>query len=189
MRSNLKSIRLQVPWTSLVVQWLRLHAPREGGFDLWLGKSPHAMYHGQKEKEKKKKVLQEEGHCPGHGIAIFPTPEIGLGKHWCSGASLVAQWEKNPPAMQDTQETGSIAGLGRSPRGGKWQLTPVTLPGKSHGQRSLVGYSPKGRKGVHTTEQPPRQIKVLNKHCCVNGDEAPNLNEDTSQTRSSYPPC
>ena len=88
-----------------------------------------------------------------------------------------------------TGDRGSVAGLGRSPGGGKWQLTPVTLPGRSHGQRSLVGYSPKGRKGVHTTEQPPRQIKVLNKYCCMNGDEAPNLNEDTSQTQSSYPPC
>ena len=28
----------------------------------------------------------------------------------------------------------------------KWQSTPVLLPGKSHGQRSLVGYSPWGRK-------------------------------------------
>ena len=27
------------------------------------------------------------------------------------------------------------------PWGGKWQLTPVFLPGKSYGQRSLVGYS------------------------------------------------
>ena len=27
-----------------------------------------------------------------------------------------------------------------------WQSTPVLLPGKSHGQRSLVGYSPWGRK-------------------------------------------
>ena len=26
--------------------------------------------------------------------------------------------------------------------GRKWQATPVFLPGKSHGQRSLVGYSP-----------------------------------------------
>ena len=26
----------------------------------------------------------------------------------------------------------------------KWQSTPVFLPGKSHGQRSLVGYSPHG---------------------------------------------
>ena len=31
---------------------------------------------------------------------------------------------------------------------GKWQPTPVFLPGKFHGQRSLVGYSPWGAK-VH----------------------------------------
>ena len=35
----------------------------------------------------------------------------------------------------------------------KWQLTPVLLPGKSHGQRSLAGYSPWGRKELDTTEQ------------------------------------
>ena len=28
----------------------------------------------------------------------------------------------------------------------KWQPTPVFLPGESHGQRSLMGYSPQGRK-------------------------------------------
>ena len=31
--------------------------------------------------------------------------------------------------------------------------TPVLLPGKSHGQRSLVGCSPWGRKELDTTEQ------------------------------------
>ena len=30
----------------------------------------------------------------------------------------------------------------------KWQPTPVSLPRKSHGQRSLVGYSPLGHKRV-----------------------------------------
>ena len=35
----------------------------------------------------------------------------------------------------------------------KWQSTPVLLPGKSHGQRSLVGYSPWGRKESDTTER------------------------------------
>ena len=34
----------------------------------------------------------------------------------------------------------------------KWQPTPVFLPGKSHGRRSLVGYSPWGRKELDTTE-------------------------------------
>ena len=35
---------------------------------------------------------------------------------------------------------------------GKWQPTPVFLPGKSHGQRRLVGYSPWGREESDTTE-------------------------------------
>ena len=35
----------------------------------------------------------------------------------------------------------------------KWQFTPVFLPGKSHGQRSLDGCSPWGHKESDTTEQ------------------------------------
>ena len=34
----------------------------------------------------------------------------------------------------------------------KWQPTPVFLPGKSHGERSLAGYSPWGHKESDTTE-------------------------------------
>ena len=34
-----------------------------------------------------------------------------------------------------------------------WQPTPVLLPGKSHGQRSLVGYGPWGCKELDTTER------------------------------------
>ena len=35
----------------------------------------------------------------------------------------------------------------------QWHPTPVPLPGKSHGQRSLVGCSPWGRKESDTTER------------------------------------
>ena len=35
----------------------------------------------------------------------------------------------------------------------KWQPTPVIVPGKSHGLRSMVGYSPWGCKELDTTEQ------------------------------------
>ena len=35
----------------------------------------------------------------------------------------------------------------------QWHPTPVLLPGKSHGRRSLVGCSPWGRKESNTTEQ------------------------------------
>ena len=40
----------------------------------------------------------------------------------------------------------------RLKRGERWQPTPVFLPGESHGQRNLMGYSPWGRKELDTTE-------------------------------------
>ena len=43
-----------------------------------------------------------------------------------------------------------IPGLGRFPWGRKWQPTPLFLPGKSHGQRKLMGYSPWYCKGSDT---------------------------------------
>ena len=49
-------------------------------------------------------------------------------------------------------DPGLIPGLGRSPGEGNGNPTPVFLPGKSHGQRSMVGYSPWGCKESDTTE-------------------------------------
>ena len=47
--------------------------------------------------------------------------------------------------MQKTR----VRSLGQEDSLGKeWQPTPVFLPGKAHGQRSLVDYSPSGHKGV-----------------------------------------
>ena len=42
--------------------------------------------------------------------------------------------------------------VGKIPWRRKWQPTPVFLPGESHGQRSLVGYNPEGRKESDRTE-------------------------------------
>ena len=42
--------------------------------------------------------------------------------------------------------------VGKIPWRRKWQSTPGLLPGKSHGQRSLVGYSLWGCKESDTTE-------------------------------------
>ena len=60
---------------------------------------------------------------------------------------------KNPTANAgDTGDVSLIPGSGRSPRRRKWQPTPVFLHGLSHGQRSLVGYSPWGLKELDITE-------------------------------------
>ena len=57
----------------------------------------------------------------------------------CLGASLIAQSVKSACNAGDL---GLIPGSGRCPWRRKWQPTPVFLPGESHGQRSLAGYSP-----------------------------------------------
>ena len=55
--------------------------------------------------------------------------------------SLVALVVKNPLANAgDIRDTGSVPGSGRSPGGGHGN--PLFLPGGSHGQRGLAGYSP-----------------------------------------------
>ena len=55
--------------------------------------------------------------------------------------------------MQGMQEIRVRSLVGKIPRSRNWQPTPVFLPGKFHGQRSLVGYSPWGCKESDTSEQ------------------------------------
>ena len=72
--------------------------------------------------------------------------------------SLVAQRLKRLPAMQETW----VRSLGwEDPLEKKWQPTPVFLPGESHGWRSLVGYSPRGRKESDMTERLHFHFNIL----------------------------
>ena len=52
---------------------------------------------------------------------------------WLSGKESACQWRRHRRHQFN-------------PWRRKWQPTPVFLPGKSHGQRSLEGYSPQGYK-------------------------------------------
>ena len=61
---------------------------------------------------------------------------------------------KNPAANAgDTRDSDSVSGLGRSSWRRAWPPTPVFLPGKFHGQRSLVGYSPWSSKQTDIVER------------------------------------
>ena len=45
----------------------------------------------------------------------------------------------------------------------KWQPTPVLLPGKSYGQRSLAGYSPRGLRRVrHDLATKQQEVTTFN---------------------------
>ena len=63
-------------------------------------------------------------------------------------AFLVAQTAKNLPAVQETW----VRSLGwKDPMEREWQPTPILLPGKFYGQRSLAGYSQWDHKELDTT--------------------------------------
>ena len=66
---------------------------------------------------------------------------------------------KNPPANAGkVRNMGSDPWVRKIPQRKKWQPTPVFLPGESHGQRSLVGYSPWGHKVSDRTEATARAL-------------------------------
>ena len=52
---------------------------------------------------------------------------------------------KNPPSVKEIQVQSLV---GEDPLEKEMQPAPVFFPGKSHGQRSLAGYSPRGYKRV-----------------------------------------
>ena len=71
---------------------------------------------------------------------ICPSAEVNKYAHnWgFPGGSVV----KNSPAMQETQEMLFNPWAGKILWRRAQQPMPGFLPGESHGQRSLVGYSP-----------------------------------------------
>ena len=84
--------------------------------------------------------------------------DIGLPR-WLSG---VKKKKKKQMAVNagDPGDVGLIPGSGISSGGGNGIRTPVSLPGKSHGQRSLAGYSPWGCKESDATGHRERQSDV-----------------------------
>ena len=69
--------------------------------------------------------------------------------HLASGASQVAQWVKNLLEMRRCRFNFLLRKI---PWRMAQQPTPVFLPGESHGQKSLVGYSPWSWKKSYITE-------------------------------------
>ena len=72
---------------------------------------------------------------------------------------MVAQWWR---ISLSSRRRGFNAWVGKILWRRKWQPTPVFMPGKSHGPRSLVGYSPWGHK-----ESDPTQWLSSNSRKCI----------------------
>ena len=69
---------------------------------------------------------------------------------------------KNPPKnSEDIGDTSSIPGSGRSPREGNGSLHQYSCLEKSHGQRSLAGYSPWGLKESYKTKGLNHHVRIF----------------------------
>ena len=117
---------------SPMIKTLHFHCRGMGSIPGGGTKIPHAMKHGQKTKTKKwakdlNIFLQDDtktdNRFPKIILSITTTKQMQIKNH-----------NKIPLHIQ------------KIPWRRKWQLTPVFLPGKFHGQRSLVGYSPGGHQ-------------------------------------------
>ena len=117
-------------------------------------------------------TCDHESHVQGlllgcSSCLVSPTPP--------SSVPLLRIWlgfpggSEGKASARNAGDLGLIPGSGRSPGEGKWQPTSVLLPGKSHGQRSLVGYTPWCGKESDTTEQLHFSLTSLRKfppECC-----------------------
>ena len=100
--------------------------------------------------------------------------------------------------MQELQESW-VRSLGQeNPLEWEWQPTSVFLPGKSHGHRSLAGYSPWGCKQSDATEQAylhfpalgaqspdlwtTREVQIFNSSHTVSSQRSSFIINDTKQT-------
>ena len=75
---------------------------------------------------------------------------------------LAAQWSR---IACQCRRCGFDPWVRKIPWRKKWQLDPVFLPGKSHGQMSLAGNSPMGRTESDTTQRQSRQARSIGNLC------------------------
>ena len=157
--------------TSLVVQWLRIHLPVQGirvPSLVWEASTCHratepmCCNHWSCAPQSPRSAARE-------ATAMRSTTErAGPACHW---VSLVAQTVKSLPAVQETR----VCSLAQEdPLEKEMANNSSILPGKSHGQRSLAGYSPWGRKESDTTQQ---------LHSLVTTGESPHTATKTQRTR------
>jgi len=128
---------------------------RGPGFDPRLGNQDPTCLMAKQTPNKKinqRKVdrMNKRNKCSGL-IYLMNSEASGLGKKLVMRSTMDLDWRfpsgsvvKNPPV--NARRPKFDAWVRKMPWRRKWQPIPVFLRGESHGQRSLAGYSPWGRK-------------------------------------------
>ena len=132
----------------------------------WLHFHFHAL---EKEMATHSSVLVWRIPGTGEPGGLLSTGSHRVRQDWSDLAAAAAEVGRGFPGGCQCRRWGKFYHWVRKiPWRRKWQFTPVFLPRKSHGQRSLVGYSPWGLKRVghnlatkqQEVERPPHQGAV-----------------------------
>ena len=89
----------------------------------------------------------------------------------CMSYVGLPKWLSDKESTCNARAAGDVSSVPeqrRLPRRRKWQPTPVFLPGKSHGQRNLTGYSLWASKRVRhdlATKQQQRHLRMEGLTC------------------------
>ena len=125
------------------------------GFDPWVGKIPWRW------KWHPTPVFLPENPMDGgawqatvHGIAKSQTRLSDFTLHFSKFFLCLLKCQTNKKKIfLKSGRPWFDPWVGKIPWRRTWQPTPVFLPGESHGWRSMVGYSPPGRKELDMTER------------------------------------
>ena len=106
--------------------------------------------HGFREHSPLKRTIHSSPFTSCTGISYFRYFEIVL--RLSPTSWRLPSWLRWSRVHMQCRGPGFNPWVRKIPWRRSWQSTPVFLPGESHGQRSQVGHSPRGRKESHTTE-------------------------------------
>ena len=111
----------------------------------------------------------------GRGFTVWATREVlwrrhaiiyqtGIDRDTATDTDELHWWLSDTEPACNAGDLGSLPGLRRFPWRRKWQPAPVFLPGKSHGQRSLVSCNAWGRKRVGHHQETKQQHGYRYRH-------------------------
>ena len=126
------------PWTVIHQSPLSMGFPRQ---EYWSG-LPFPSLGDLRNPGSKPTFLASPALAGGFFSTEPPSKQL---PSWCSGKESACQCRRH-------KRPGFNPWVRKIPWNREWQPSPVFLPGKFHGQRSLAGPSPRGHKESDTIE-------------------------------------